>query len=53
MWGLLSEAAYRVVNSTILYTSLGYNVGAWALTSRNWYVTEEIIISRYLIYDLK
>lgn len=37
MWGLLSEAAYRVVNSTILYTSLGYNVGAWALTSRNWY----------------
>lgn len=37
MWSLLSEAAYKAVNSTILYTSLGYNVGAWALTNRDWY----------------
>lgn len=30
---MLSDAASR----TLLYTTLTYNVGAWALTSRNWY----------------
>ena len=34
MWSILSDAASR----TLLYTTLTYNVGAWALTSRNWYV---------------
>jgi len=33
MWSILSDAASR----TLLYTTLTYNVGAWALTSRNWY----------------
>lgn len=30
---MLNEAASR----TLLYTTLTYNVGAWALTNRNWY----------------
>ena len=37
MWSILSEAASR----TVLYTTLTYNVCAWALTSRDWYVPDE------------
>lgn len=33
MWSLVTEAASR----TLLYTTLTFNVGAWALTSRDWY----------------
>lgn len=33
MWSIITEAASR----TLLYTTLTFNVGAWALTSRDWY----------------
>lgn len=33
MWWLINEGVSR----TVLYVSLGYNIGAWAVAARDWY----------------